>query len=128
MDNHSGLHLPQLLELHPPDFGIKLENGNGSLNLEQSLDFKEDAIKTDFNSSEIDVNCLKAESPQKVKPSKAKKKAKVQPDFVTSILDQENDNVIDFFENIDPMLAWALLKSKILPHVGSFDLVAEKAK
>ena len=128
MDNHSGLHLPQLLELHPPDFGIKLENGNGSLNLEQSLDFKEDAIKTDFNSSEIDVNCLKAESPQKIKPNKSKKKTKVQPDFVTSILDQENDNVIDFFENIDPMLAWALLKSKILPHVGSFDLVTEKAK
>ena len=51
-----------------------------------------------------------------------------QEDFVSSILDQDNDNVIDFFENVDPMLAWALLKSKILPQLGMFDLLAERSK
>lgn len=60
------------------------------------------------------------------KPKVEEKKS--NQDFVSSILDQDNDNVIDFFEQVDPMLAWALLKSKILPQVGSFDLLAEKIK
>ena len=56
------------------------------------------------------------------------KKPQNKEDFVSSILDQDHDNVIDFFENVDPMLAWALLKSKILPQVGMFDLLAERSK
>ena len=60
--------------------------------------------------------------------TKKNKNERQNEDFVSSILDQDNDNVIDFFDNIDPMLAWALLKSKILPQVGIFDLLAERSK
>ena len=59
---------------------------------------------------------------------KKKKNERQNQDYVSSILDQDNDNVIDFFDNIDPMLAWALLKSKILPQVGIFDLLAERSR
>ena len=59
---------------------------------------------------------------------KKKKNGRQNQDYVSSILDQDNDNVIDFFDNIDPMLAWALLKSKILPQVGIFDLLAERSR
>ena len=130
MDNHTNAielssmnPLPQFLGLNSDlvlDSGIKLENGTTITNSAPQVDFKViQELKTDLPS------VVKAETSQ-IKP-KTKKKSKPQ-DFVSSILDQDNDNVIDFFENIDPMLAWALLKSKILPQVGPFDLLAEKAK
>merc|ERR1712037_349176 len=65
----------------------------------------------------------------KLKKTRGKnRKEKKSDNFINSVMDQENDNVIGFFENVDPMLAWALLKSKILAKVGNFDILAEKAK
>ena len=62
------------------------------------------------------------------KPKSDRKRGGPKKDFVSSILDQDHNNVIDFFENVDPMLAWAMLKSKILPQVGAFDLLAERSR
>ena len=76
---------------------------------------------------EIEPNFNESSKIPSEKKTRGKKKEK-KSNFVHSILDQDNDNVIGFFENVDPMLAWALLKSKILPKVGSFDILAEKAK
>lgn len=85
------------------------------------------------SSIEANLHAVKEESQdKKYVASKQTKKnfsdSNKSADFVSSILDQDNDNVIDFFDNVDPMLAWALLKSKILPQVGTFDLLAERAK
>ena len=79
------------------------------------------------NVHEIEQNLNESPKIATEKKTRGKKKEK-KSDFVHSVLDQDNDNVIGFFENVDPMLAWALLKSKILPKVGSFDILAEKAK
>ena len=86
--------------------GIKVENGN-------------------INGAAAAVKAVKVAA--KVPKRKASDRNK-KDCVVATILDQDNDNVIDFFENVDPMLAWALLKSKILPEVGCFDLLAERAK
>lgn len=82
-------------------------------------------------SLKIGIDEVKEENEDKKYETRSSKKINIEQksnDYVSSILDQDNDNVIDFFDNVDPMLAWALLKSKILPQVGTFDLLAEKAK
>ena len=96
--------IPSLMDLG----GIKSENGDQILS---------QALPT---AGEIPA--------ETAKPKSVKKKGGKKKDFVSSILDQDQDNVIDFFENVDPMLAWAMLKSKILPQVGAFDLLAERSK
>ena len=90
---------------NPKDYDIKLEDNNETKDKIEELPLKKSTNKSDHRRHQNN-----------------------QEDFVTSILDQDNDNVIDFFENVDPMLAWALLKSKILPQVGMFDLLAERSK
>ena len=101
MDNQS-LQAPIF---NPKDYDIKLEDNNETKDKIEELPLKKSTNKSDHRRHQNN-----------------------QEDFVTSILDQDNDNVIDFFENVDPMLAWALLKSKILPQVGMFDLLAERSK
>ena len=91
---------------NPKDYDIKLEDNNETKDKIEELPLKK----------------------AKTNKSDHRRHQNNQEDFVTSILDQDNDNVIDFFENVDPMLAWALLKSKILPQVGMFDLLAERSK
>jgi hypothetical protein len=86
-------------------------------NDDPNQDFLDQVQKQDDGQEKLDVKKMK----------KAKRKGKKR-DYVGSILDQDHANVIDFFENVDPMLAWALLKAKILPKVSLFDLVAEKSK
>ena len=88
-----------------------------------------------FDSSDIKLNNdSKSTLFESLKPftseekSEGKKKSAETPDFVSSILDNDEVNVIGFFENVDPMLAWAMLKSRILPQVSSFDIITEKAK
>ena len=66
--------------------------------------------------------------PELVPGSNPTKDSQNNVDFVNSILEQDNDNILDFFDSVDPMLAWALLKSKILPQLGVFDFLLEKAK
>ena len=106
MDENQSL-LPPIF--NPKDYEIKLEANNDSKDKieEELLPLKNSNNKSNKNDHRRHQN---------------------QEDFVSSILDQDNDNVIDFFENVDPMLAWALLKSKILPQVGMFDLLAERSK
>ena len=105
MDENQSL-LPPIF--NPKDYEIKLEANN------DSKDKIEEELLPNLKNHKSNKN--------------DHRRHQNQEDFVSSILDQDNDNVIDFFENVDPMLAWALLKSKILPQVGMFDLLAERSK
>ena len=105
MDENQSL-LPPIF--NPKDYEIKLEANN------DSKDKIEEELLPNLKNHKSNKN--------------DHRRHQNQEDFVSSILDQDNDNVIDFFENVDPMLAWALLKSKILPQLGMFDLLAERSK
>ena len=103
---------------------LKVENGGESSEKIKISDISSQHLQPINSVSQIVSNSIQEPNEKKSCGKKKEKKS----DFVNSVLGQDNDNVIGFFENVDPMLAWALLKSKILPQLGNFDILAEKAK
>ena len=97
---------------------LKVENGGESSEKIKISDISFQHLQPINSVSQIVSNSIQEPNEKKSRGKKKEKKS----DFVNSVLGQDNDNVIGFFESVDPMLAWALLKSKILPHVGNFDM------
>ena len=111
--------LPPPSEVEMNQIKVEIGGGNSDKVLIETINPNVQVVEPNLNQEE--------KCPVMKKITKRKKRDK-KSDFMSSVMDQDNDNVIGFFENIDPMLAWAILKSKILPQIGNFDIIAEKAK
>ena len=111
--------LPPPSEVEMNQIKVEIGGGNSEKVLIETINPNVQVVEPNLNQE--------AKCPVVKKTTKGKKRDK-KSDFMNSVMDQDNDNVIGFFENIDPMLAWAILKSKILPQIGNFDIIAEKAK
>ena len=117
--------LPPPSEMEMNQIKVEISGGNSEkIQIIETINPMNNVIQS--NHQELAGNLI--QEPKLKKTRGKNKKEKKSDNFINSVMDQENDNVIGFFENVDPMLAWALLKSKILPKVGNFDILAEKAK